>query len=151
MRSASQLLTIERVAVLRHLEFFNRAPGHVLAAVAVQAEEVEFDRGEVIMSAGDEGDSLFVVVRGTISVSVGERHITDMGPGSVVGELAVLVAETRTASVTSVDHTLLLRFRKPVFDELLLDHPDVARGVINTLVRRFQERNRDAAVEDGRA
>ena len=57
-----------------------------------------------------------------------------MGPGSVVGELAVLVNEPRSATITAIDDCLLLRLRKAVFDELLLDYPEVARGVITALV-----------------
>lgn len=132
------LLMVERVAVLRHVEFFNRAPGHVLASVAAQAEEMSFAPGGSIIRVGEPGDSLFIVVRGTIRVTVDDTYTNDLGVGSVVGELAVLVPERRSASVDSVDHSLLLRLRKSVVDELLLDHPDVAMGVITTLVKRFQ-------------
>ena len=137
------------MAVLRHLEFFNRAPGHVLAAVATQAEEMAFTPGESIIRVGEPGDSLFIVVRGTVRVTVDDGYTADLGPGSVVGELAVLVPEPRSASVQSVDHSLLLRLRKPVVDELLLDHPEVAIGVITTLVRRFQAGGRAAASPTG--
>lgn len=89
----------------------------------------------------ETGDSLFVVVQGRIRIEIGGHHVEDMGPGSVVGELAVLVSEPRSATTTAIDECLLLRLRKAVFDELLLDYPEVARGVITALVRRFRERD----------
>lgn len=150
MSSPQQMVTVERVAVLRRVEFFNRAPGHVLASVAAEAEEMSFGPGEVIISAGDPGDSLFIVVRGTIQVTVDEGFTNELGPGAVVGELAVLVPELRSATVHSVVDSLLLRLRKPVVDELLLDHPDVAMGIIATLVRRFQGGGRAPATADHR-
>lgn len=141
LSSPHRLLTLERVALLRHLDFFSGAPGHVLAAVAVEADEVVFAPNEIIMRRGETGDSLFVVVHGRIRIEIGRHHVEDMGPGSVVGELAVLVSEPRSATITAIDECLLLRLRKAVFDELLLDYPEVARGVITALVRRFRERD----------
>lgn len=135
-----QLLTIERVALLRRLDFFTGAPGHVLAAVAKEALEVTFPAGQVVMSRGEEGDSLFIVVKGHVRIDIGDLHVDDLGPGSVIGELALLVAEARSATVTALDECLLLRLSKAVFDELLLDHPEVAGGVITALVRRFRDR-----------
>ena len=141
MSGPSRLLTVERVALLRRLEFFSGTPGHVLAAVAAEADQVAFAPGDVVMRTGDEGDCLFIVVNGSIRIEIGHHHVDDMGPGSVVGELAVLVNEPRSATVTAIDECLLLRLRKSVFDELLLDYPEVARGIITALVRRFRARD----------
>lgn len=138
MSRTARLHTVQRVSVLRRVEFFNRAPGHVLASVADAADEMTFAPGEIIISVGELGDSLYIVVEGAIAVTVSDGYSKELGPGAVVGELAVLVPEPRSAVVHSVGESLLLRLRKPVVDELLLDHPDVAMGVIATLVRRFQ-------------
>jgi CRP/FNR family transcriptional regulator, cyclic AMP receptor protein len=135
------LLTIQRVALLRRLEFFSGVPGHVLAAVAAQADEVRFGPGDVVIRRGDHGDSLYIVVDGSISIDIGGHHVDVMGPGTVVGELAVLVSEPRSATVTAVDRCRLLQLGSAVFDELLLDYPEVARGVITALVRRFRSRD----------
>lgn len=136
-----QLITVERVSVLNRVEFFNQAPGHVLASVARIADEVPVERGQRIIERGEVGDALFVVVRGRLRVHVDDHTVAEIGPGDVVGELAVLAPEPRTASVTALDRGLLLRIRKAAFDELLLDRPEIARGIITTLVERFRERN----------
>ena len=72
--------------------------------------------------------------------------ISQSGPGQY--DLAVLVPELRSASVHSVDNSLLLRLPKPVVVKLLVDHPDVAMGVTSTLVRRFQGGGRAPAPTD---
>ena len=59
----------------------------------------------------------------------------------------MLVPGPRSASVTAVDSTLLLRLRKPVLDELLADRPELATEVIRALVQRLRERA-DAGVDD---
>ena len=141
MSARSELITVERVSVLNRVDFFNRAPGHVLASVARIADEVPVERGTRVIERGELGDSVFVVVRGRLRVHVDDHEIAVLGPGAVVGELAVLAPEPRTASVTALDRGLLLRIRKAAFDELLLDRPEIARGIITTLVERFRERN----------
>ena len=62
----------------------------------------------------------------------------ELGPGVTVGELAALVPEPRTASVTALEPTLLLRLDKAVLDELLADWPELAHAVIAALVARLR-------------
>lgn len=137
------MITIERVALLRTVDFFSGVPGHVLAALARHADEVEVAAGEVLLREGEIGDSLYVVADGALDVSVVGRRVGDLAPGSVVGELAALVPEPRSATVTATAPSRLLRIDRAALDELLLDHPEMARGVITSLVRRLSTRNRE--------
>lgn len=136
-----RLLVVERVALLRGIEFFNAAPGHVLAALAAEATELSLAVGDALIRRGEHGDSLYVVASGRLRVEVESVVIDELHPGSVAGELSILVPEPRSATVTAVEPTLVLRVSKAIVDEFLLDHPEVARGIITTLVRRLQERN----------
>lgn len=132
------LLTVERVAHLRHVSLFSATPDHVLAGVATALDEVEFAAGEVLMRAGDVEDWLFVVVQGEVDVRRPDRRVT-LGPGSVVGELAVLDPRPRTATVTAVTPVIAFRLSKPAFDEAVRTRPEVALGVISELVGRLRE------------
>ena len=66
------------------------------------------------------------------------RTLVESGPGGVVGELAVLAPAPRSASVTAIEPTLLLRLRRGPFEELLDDRPEIARVVISTLATQLQ-------------
>ena len=132
------LLTIERVAVLQRVALFGDVPGHTLVAVARLLEEVSFDTGDSIIERGSVEDWLFVVAEGRIRVHLGERTVLENGPGGVVGEFAVLAPAPRSASVTAIEPSLLLRLRRGPFEELLDDRPEIARGVISTLARMLQ-------------
>jgi len=59
-----------------------------------------------------------------------------------VGELAALVPEPRSASVTALEPCDLLRIDKAVLDELLAARPDLATGIITSLVAMLRERTR---------
>jgi CRP-like cAMP-binding protein len=75
----------------------------------------------------------------------GERTITVLDAGSTVGELAALVPEPRTASVTALEPTTLLRIDRAVLEELLADRPALASGIIAALVAMIRERSRTEA------
>ena len=132
------LLTIERVALLHSVEFFAGAPTHVLASVAELASEVELGTGDRLMVEGDDGDCLYVIAAGRVRIEQGGRSIAELGPGEVVGELAVLSPGARTATAEVIEPGRFLRVGAEVMDELLLDHPDVARSIIEVLVRRLR-------------
>ena len=134
----SELITIERVAVLQRVALFGEVPGHTLVAVARILEEVPFEAGATIIERGRVEDWLFVVATGRVRVHIGERTVVETGPGGVVGEFAVLAPVPRSASVTAMEPSLLLRLRSAPFEELLDDRPDIARGVIATLARLLQ-------------
>lgn len=133
---AVQLITIERVALLHSVEFFAGIPSHVMAAVARLADEVEKDAGETLIAESEAGDCLYVIARGRVRVEKEGRTIAELGPGEVVGELAVLSPGPRSASAIAIEPSLFLRVGEDVVAELLLDHPQVTRGIIEVLVRR---------------
>ncbi|KQZ76169.1 cyclic nucleotide-binding domain-containing protein [Nocardioides sp. Root151] len=132
------LLTVERVAHLRHVSLFSATPDRVLAGVASVLDEVEFLPGEVLIRVGDIEDWLFVIVNGNVDVVRPDRRV-ELGPGSVVGELAVLDPRPRSATVTALTPVLAFRLSKPAFDEAVRTRPEVALGVIAELVGRLRE------------
>ena len=77
------LLAVERVALLRHVDLFAKAPGRVLAGLARVLEEVDFPTGAELMHEGAVEDWLFVVVEGEVEVVRSDRLVR-LGAGSVV-------------------------------------------------------------------
>src|SRR4051812_12375955 len=129
---------VERVAALHRVDLFAAVPGRTLAAVAVTADEVTVERDATFIEHGATEDCLYVIVSGRVRVHRGDRVLSELGGGTVVGELAVLVPEPRSASVTALERTELLRVRKPVLDGLLADRPELASQVIRALVARLR-------------
>lgn len=131
-------MTIERVAALHRVALFSNVPGHILVSVARLLEEVRVEPGVTFIERGAVEDWLFVVVEGKVRVHLDTRTLGERGPGGVVGELAVLVPAPRSASVTAIEPTFLLRLRRAPFEELLDDRPEIGRAVITTLARLLQ-------------
>jgi CRP-like cAMP-binding protein len=133
-----ELLTIERVAVLHRVGLFEAVPGHELVPVARLLEEVRVAAGVTFIERGELEDWLFVIADGAVRIHIGDQTLRNMAPGDVVGELAVLAPAPRSASATATTPTLLLRLRRKPFEELLDDHPEIARATISALARMLQ-------------
>jgi CRP/FNR family transcriptional regulator, cyclic AMP receptor protein len=138
--SAGSLGLVERVASLHRVQMFAGIPGRVLAAVAEAAVEERASQGDVLMEEGAVEAHLYAIVEGRVRVHRDGRPLGELGPGATVGELAVLAPAPRSASVTALEPTLVLRVDQLVFDELLVEWPELAHGVIEELVSRLRAR-----------
>jgi len=108
-------------------------------------------RGDVLFERGDPGDSMMVVLTGTLKAAAttaqGREVVFDyIGPGGVVGEIALLDGESRTARVVAMEPAevvvLQRRFLMPWLDR----HRGAALRIIQVLCRKLRRTN--ALVED---
>ena len=136
------LLTVERVIILRSVAMFAETPDPILAAVASSMVEVEARAGDQIIKQDELGTSMYVIVSGRVRVHIGEQTLATLGDREVIGELAALDPEPRSASVTALEDTRLLRLEHDVLLELLTERVDVARGIIRSLCRRLRVASR---------
>ncbi|HSL97739.1 MAG TPA: MFS transporter [Candidatus Deferrimicrobiaceae bacterium] len=89
------------VALLRRVEVFSELPLTAIERISAGLKPVRYAAGEVLMRQGDPGDSFIVVATGAIDVAVDSRVIARGGPGSGVGEIALVRRSPRTATVTA--------------------------------------------------
>src|SRR5213082_3101937 len=92
----------ERGERLRSVDLTSGLDRVALARLAAYMDPVAVRAGDVIITEGETGDALYIVVRGTFAVLVGGdggERVNTVGPGHYVGELALLVDEPRTDGV----------------------------------------------------
>jgi CRP-like cAMP-binding protein len=123
---------------LRHIALFARMSNADLEEVAELGEPVDAEAGALLMDQGDVGVECFLVLEGEAGVMVAGEHVATIGPGSVVGEMALIGHRPRNASVVAQSPMRLLAFNIVAFKRLLEDMP-VARDYIYQLL---QERAR---------
>ncbi len=97
----------------------------------------------VIFKQGEAGDAVYILASGRLRATVSSDveagpFISEMKAGDIVGEMALLTGQTRTATVTAIEDCELLRLGKPVFDRLIQDHPDLITAFGSQLLPRFQ-------------
>lgn len=117
-----------------------------------QLEWVEIAGGETLISQGDAGDAMYLVISGRLRAYVandaGEvRAVREMPRGEVIGEISLFTGDRRTATVVAIRDSLLIRLQKDAFHRLLASSPAVSLGVTQQLIRRLQTENRPQASE----
>ena len=105
-------------------------------------------RNETILRAGAAGDEVVVVLAGRVKLSAygpdrREVVIALRGPGELLGEMAALGGQRRTATAVAVDDAEVGFLRADELRDYLHDHPDAALVMIRMLVRRLSEATRD--------
>lgn len=133
------LSTVEKVLFLKSIDLFSQIPGEDLAQVALIATEEERETGEEIFAEGEAGDALYLVLEGKVRVHRESRLIAELGERECFGEMAILDASPRSATVTAVDAVSLLRISREDFQDIMAEKPEIAMGIIKVLTRRLRD------------
>jgi CRP-like cAMP-binding protein len=100
---------------------------------------VEVPPGEILVDQGDPGTYCYAVAEGTAGVFVSGEHVATVGPGSTIGEMALIDHRPRTATVRANDPMVLLRFDTRSFKSLLEDMPKASERIHAILASRLGE------------
>jgi len=133
----------ERQTLIRRSFLFRDVPQPILERLAALSVTKQLERRETLLSRGDEGDALYVVVEGLVRIWVGsdsgkELTFSMMEPGDVFGEIALLDGLPRTANATAQEATLLLVIQRSAFLSVLEGEPTLARHIIELLCERMR-------------
>ncbi|WP_242098434.1 Npt1/Npt2 family nucleotide transporter [Sphingomonas sp. CROZ-RG-20F-R02-07] len=137
----TMLLTIEKVLILRSVGIFSHVRESSLTQAAQSVREVPVKAGQTVFAQGDFGDALYIVASGRLRVHIGDKQLAEIGERQVVGEMAALDPEPRSASVTAIEDSLLLRMSSDNLERLIGDDIRVARGIIHELCDRLRKAN----------
>src|SRR3954469_5143429 len=86
--------------------FADALDGGQLRLLAAESHPALFLAGTRLMNQGDLGGSMFVIVKGEVSVNLAdeeghERRVATLGPGEIVGEMSLFTGDRRTATVSA--------------------------------------------------
>ena len=99
---------------------------------------------EVLFEFGDVADGCYRLEQGLLKVSItspegDERILTILGPGSIVGELAIIDGLPRSATVVAIRDCKLSFISREAFVSCLREHPEIYSDLVSTLVSRLRE------------
>jgi signal transduction histidine kinase len=127
--------------VLRGLPYFSDLPQLLLERVCRESEKITVPPETQIIEEGSLSEDMFVVVEGELRVSKrgSDREVVlaSLGPGEVVGEIALLDNAPRTASVTTAIESTLIRIPADAFEALIGDSR-VVRRMFRTVTSRLR-------------
>lgn len=140
-QTTPMLLTIEKVIILKTVAMFAETPDDVLVEVAsILAEEVVAP-GQTIIKKGDVGNCMYIIHEGKVRVHDGDVTYAELTDRQPFGDWALLDNDVRSASITAITETVLLRLDQDAFYEIMSDRIEVARGIIRELTKRLRRQN----------
>jgi CRP/FNR family cyclic AMP-dependent transcriptional regulator len=141
---------------LKKIPFLSKLPDEALNALAAKAKSVKYPKQAVIISEGDETNSLYIILSGKVRVFSSDEKSKEVTlqvqeSGSYFGELALLADEPRSASVETLEKTVCGIISKNDFKYWLASHPDVAIGLLSDLsakIRHLTEKVKQMALSN---
>ncbi len=135
---SSMLSTVEKVLFLQDVDIFEYTSTEDLAHIAAITEEVEFDADTILFKEGAISDSMYMVIKGKVSLTRGNQEVMVAQEKDVFGTWALFDDEPRVATATAMELTQLLRIDREDFIDLLADYVAITQSVLKTMVKRLR-------------
>jgi CRP/FNR family transcriptional regulator, cyclic AMP receptor protein len=137
-------------AALAQSSLFSALTPQARQKIVERGAEVRLEPEEILFQKGDEGDGLYIVLEGEIEIGLateGGRTVrfAALGAGSVLGELAALDGQGRSADARALRRSRLLKVSREALHHYLIHEPTVAVALLGELARRV--RAADEAIE----
>lgn len=136
----------ELVDILGGVPLFANLTKRQLKAVAKVCIEVGYEPGHVVLKELDVGQHLVVITSGTAKVIRGGRTLATVGTGDVIGEMALIDGEPRSAAVTADSVVEGIVIYRTAFLKLLDEHPTMCSKLLLAQTARLRELDKKAAL-----
>lgn len=138
------LSSTQKRELLANVPLFNGLAPDELDALIPVARTVSLTSREELFHKGDTGAQVYVVISGRLKALTTSDEGDDvvfniLGPGEVLGEIALLGGTQRTATVTAIDACELLIIDRRDFIAFLRNHPDVSIKLLDVLAKRIKQ------------
>jgi len=130
--------------------FLSGLPNRLSSLLFAKARVRRLAVGETLFNAGDVGDGCYRLDRGVLKGDMCSRSgekltLAIIGPGSIVGELAIIDGHSRSASIIAVKDCQLSFISRAYFEECMKQHPEINRYLVNVLAERLRDADEAAA------
>jgi MFS family permease len=134
---AAAEVPVVTVALLRSLDVFRALPVPALEGVAHTSATISVPAGSVIVREGEPGDRYYAIADGSVEVRREGELVRTLGRGEGFGEIALLHATTRTASVSAVPETTLVAIEREAFLVAVTGHGGTRQRVEGVAAARL--------------
>src|SRR5262249_29609570 len=141
------------VEFLKKVRLFAELSADSLARLGACLKTAEFPPNEIIVREGAPGVSMYVIKTGSVEVRKKDPVtgidflVAKLGPGAAVGEMSLLTGKPRSATVTTVQSTVVLTLTRADFRNLLTQHPEISLGLARILAERLEEATKQVGID----
>jgi HEAT repeat protein len=133
------LTTMEKITFLKGCEFFAALPLEELYHIAVSMEEESVKTGTTVIEEGTLGDKMYIVVSGELEVKRKDgQRVAVLGEKQVVGDMALLDDEPRSATVVALEEVHLLSLQRSSLERILRRYSSIAFNMMRILSQRLR-------------
>ncbi len=133
-------MTNEELGVLENVQLFRGLSNDQLASIAECAEVMWFDGGQAVTQADEPGAAAFLVLEGSVMVADARAPAgfqEPLGPGTLIGELAMLTDVSYAATVIAAEQVRALAITRHALYDVMEADPSIAEHLSGKLVRRL--------------
>ena len=143
--------TSEIATLLGATDLFADQGEALLHEFAGRCQRVYLAPGEILMREGDRADGLYILASGRLRVQVkqldgAEATVAEVGRNEVVGEMAIISDEPRSATVIAIRDSELLMFSREEFDRIVDEHPRAMLKIARAIAGRLRRSSRSQGV-----
>jgi CRP-like cAMP-binding protein len=128
------------ITVLKDAEIFSSLSDNETENIFQKANFKVFAPGDMIVRQDEEGESLFIVLKGSLSVLINGSVVGGIHGNEIFGEMSLLTGEHRTATVTAVSEVLLIEITKESIQPVIKGNPELLETISSIICRR-EEKN----------
>ena len=145
--------TEQLVQFLKNVKLFAELSPESLGKLVRCLKVAEFPPSEVIVREGAPGVSMYVIKSGLVEVRKKDPAtgidflVAQLSEGAAVGEMSLLTGKPRSATVTTVQPTVVFTLTRADFRNLLTQHPEISLGLARILAERLEDATRQVGIE----
>jgi len=131
----------QEVELIRQFPIFSKLQPAMQKLLVFSSERLTYDAGQVMFNAGDMGDAAYIVIEGSVEISVptpgGPIVVNKLGRNDIIGEIAIFGDVPRTATAKALTPLETLKISKELFTKVIRENPDAALELIRVLAARL--------------
>lgn len=127
--------TIYPLTRLRKIDLFKNLAAETLQVLAGCCSSQDMTTGEIIFNEGDEGDGLYIIDSGEVSVMKSGNVIAKLSECDYFGELALLADIPRFATITAISDGVLFYIDKQDFDKITDEIPEIMKSLNRQVIK----------------
>ena len=131
----------QEVELIRQFPIFSKIQPAMQKLLCFSSERLTYDAGQVMFNAGDAADAAYIIIDGSVEISVptpsGPIIVNTLGKNELLGEIAIFGDVPRTATAKAIAKLEALKISKDMFVKVIRENPDAAVELIKILAGRL--------------
>src|SRR5436309_10677026 len=141
------------ILFLKKVKLFAEISPDSLAKLGTCLKTAEFPPAEVIVREGAPGVSMYIIKTGLVEIRKKDPTtgfdflVAQLSEGAAVGEMSLLTGKPRSATVTTVQPTVVFTLTRADFRNLLTYHPEISLGLARIMAERLEDATKQVGIE----